>query len=283
MRPFNRAHRIYILLASLVAGGAILLLTAQPSRADPSLFDWDVNNWPRGSLMEVYPGIGVPATVFTITFSGNTELIEDGLPESTPNLTGGITPPEDSLFFSALFTSFTETITITFELSNVAFNTLFQVFDVDDPNSGNGVDRVAISAVDFQGQTVMPTLTAFNPACVEIIGNVATGECFVASDSPNGNVTVEFPGGIAEFTIAYTDAQLGANPDAHGIAVYDIYFEPGFPVPTPTITLTPIFSPTPTATQTPMPHPTETLTPTPTLTPGPLDEELYLPSILKQQ
>ncbi|HJS28195.1 MAG TPA: hypothetical protein VJ768_01135, partial [Anaerolineales bacterium] len=56
------------LLISLVAGGLSFFLITGRISAAPSVFDWDANSWPLGSLSEIYTGIGQPASVLTFTF-----------------------------------------------------------------------------------------------------------------------------------------------------------------------------------------------------------------------
>jgi hypothetical protein len=253
-QPLLRS-RAGILVVSVFLAGVFVFISTGRNLAAPSVFDWDVpsNSWPAGSLMEIYPGIGSPATVFTFTFSGDTDLIENNRPQTQKDhVDGGIDPPEFSLFFSAGFNSNTQSITLTIELSAKSTGVSFLLLDVDSPIPGGlGIDQVAVSGLSPLGTVIFPILTAADPSCVSIVANVATGLCDVDNHTDNGNVLVTFIPEVKKIFIVFGEASPGSPLEAHGIALHDIHFDPEAPTPTPSPT-----GPTPTPV-TPTPTPSE--------------------------
>ena len=291
MKKLFLGSRVSFLILSVLIGGTFLLLSAAIRPAAPSTFDWDdeAHDWPAQSLMQTYTGVGSPATTFTYTFSGYTQRIEQGKPTRSYTITGGLNPAEYTLFYSADFRHITETITLTIDLSIESFNVEFLLMDIDDPNLGTGIDRVEVSGVEPLGAIQLPALTELGP-CVDVTANTAIGICDSPNLSDQGNVQVSFnsPTGLQQIRIVFSEGSVVVDPDAHGIALHDIYFEPGAPEPTSTPSLTPTVSPTPTVTPTPTETPIGGVTPTPSQTPTvtpttePERPELYLPVILKQ-
>ena len=135
----------------------MLHVAVHPVIAAPSIFDWDVNSWPLGSLTQRYTGIGSPLTDFTFTFSGDTSRFESNSPETNQIITGGISPPQNALFFAVKNMSGSESITLTIDLSIKVTDVSFTVMDIDIPTGG--IDKVVVTG-SLQGTTVIPTLTA---------------------------------------------------------------------------------------------------------------------------
>ena len=265
-----KQNRIYrIVFSSIIVFGVVLFLLVQafPINAAPSIFDWDLNPWPTGNKIMSYPGIGSPPTDFTFTFTGDTSQFNLSSPWTNQIITGGIIPAQNSLFVAVDFTSSSQSITLTVDLTLEANNVSFLIFDVDQPVA-DGVDKIVVSGVDVLGAVVLPTLTATDPSCVTVVGNVATGLCLVDNTKNQGNVSVSFNTGIKKIVIEFLEGFNAPDPGAHGVAIFDINFDPKLPPPTNTPTSTATFTPTPTATETSTPTltPTETLTPTPTST-----------------
>jgi hypothetical protein len=129
----------------------------------------------------------------------------------------------------------------------------------------------------------------------------------VGNHTDNGNVTIVYGSPVDTLTIVFGEGSTTAPNIDHGIALYDISFDPfgptSTPTNTPTITDTPTLTPeTPTPTDTmtatpPTATPTSTLeTPTPTSTgpaltetatmiPSPTAEFgsfVYLPVMIKE-
>ena len=82
-------------LSTIIVFVVVLLafVKAFPISAAPSIFDWDVNEWPLGLLTRTYTGIGSPPTDFTFTFTGDTDKFYPSSPETNQIITAGITPP----------------------------------------------------------------------------------------------------------------------------------------------------------------------------------------------
>ncbi|HJS29262.1 MAG TPA: hypothetical protein VJ768_06550 [Anaerolineales bacterium] len=250
---------------------SFFLITGRISAA-PSVFDWDANSWPLGSLSEIYTGIGQPASVLTFTFSGDTDQFElFHSPQTNKVVTGGLNPHEDSLFISADFSAVTQSITLTLDLSIDSANVGFEIFDVDAPNVPEiGRDKVSVSGEDLLGGVVIPTLTALNPTCVDVSGNTATGLIPSDNSSDCGNVSVQFDENIQRVIVVFGDGEASGDPLGHGVGIHDIRFDPGGPTPpTETPTATATKTPTATSTNTPTGSPTGTQTSTPTGTQTP--------------
>ncbi|HJS28493.1 MAG TPA: hypothetical protein VJ768_02655, partial [Anaerolineales bacterium] len=173
-----RSGRRSIALAGALLAGLFLALPAGPILAAPSTFDWDAHDWPSESLSETYSGIGSPATDLTFTFSGDTNRFTNNSPDTNQTLTGGLSPAQDTLFSSFNFSSASQSITLTIDLSLPASGVSLVVFDIDrDTPASSGTEHVTISALDSQGSPVLPALTAADPACVSFTGNTANGLC----------------------------------------------------------------------------------------------------------
>jgi hypothetical protein len=140
-------------------------------------------------------------------------------------ITGGISPAQNSLFFAADFSSNSQSITLTVNLSLVANNVSFLVMDVDHPVP-DGADKIVVTGSDVLGAIVLPTLTATNPTCVDVVGNVATGLCIVDNTLDNGNVSVSFNSGIDKIIIEFREGSSLSDPGGHGVAISDISFDP---------------------------------------------------------
>ena len=261
--------RFVVIGTSLLLATIFLLSTSRQNLAAPSIFDWESNPWPLGSLSQNYSNIGNPATEFSFTFTGDTSRMASTSPETNHSINGGLSPPQNSLFIAARFLSNTESITLTLDLSLPAGYVSFQLFDIDG-NGASVIDRVAIHGSDSQGQPVTPVLIANNPACVSVSGGVATGLCSVNDNQSDGNITANLGAGIKQIVLNFSNASASPAVVLQNMALHDINFDPMLPTPTSTASL-PTYTPSVTPI-TPSPTPTNTLQPpstTPTNTSNP--------------
>jgi len=164
------------------------------------------------------------------------------------------------------FSDYNQAITLTVDLSLEAANISFLVMDIDYPVS-DGKDKVIVTGYDALGTPVLPTMIATDPACVSVTGNVAIGLCEVDNNTmDNGNVSVSFGTAIKIMTIVFEEGFPVRDPGGHGVAIFDISFDPMGTPTTGTPTSTPTRTPTPTGTNTASPTATRTVTVTPTPT-----------------
>lgn len=210
------------------------LSLAIPVLSAPSTFDWDTITWSAGNTVQTFTGIGSPGTDFTFSSSGDTSQFVNSSPEINQTVTGGTT--ENTLFIAVDFLNTSQSITLTTDISPTSVtNVSFTIMDLDrantipdPPNEFDNVDEIEVLGYDYLGNPVFPTLEAANPACVSIVGNVATATCTdVDNTISDGNVTVTFTSAIRQVTINYREgAGAQADPTNHGIAIHDIDFTP---------------------------------------------------------
>ena len=205
-----------------------------PVLSAPSVFDWDTITWSSGATRTTYTGIGSPGTDFTFSSAGNTSQFANSSPEINHIITGGTT--ENTLFIAVDFLNTSQSITFTTDISPTsAIDVSFTVMDLDradtiadPPNEFDNVDEIQVLGYDYLGIPVFPTMVATNPACVNVLSNVATGTCTdVDNATSDGNVTVTFTSAIKQVVINYREgANVQADPTEHNIAFHDIYFTP---------------------------------------------------------
>jgi len=206
-------------------GGPPSLSCSTPS----GQLNWDVNAWPSGSLAQNYTISSVP---FSFAFSGSTNrLINFGgssTPRTATDLSGGLTPAQDSLLYVANFNNTSESITLTFGAGTVGTGVAkmqFSIFDVDISTGGNNsgfVDQLQITG-SFNGSLVVPILTA--SASNTTSGVTATGTAAAGSTSSDGTVVVTFLSPVDTVTITYgSGAGSPSNPGQQGIALHDVNF-----------------------------------------------------------
>ena len=207
-------------------GGGAPILTCTGASGQ---LNWDANAWPAGSLSQSYTTSSVP---FSFAFSGSTSrLITFGgtaMPATTTDLTGGLTPAQNSLIYVANFTNTSQSITLTFGVGAAGTGVAklqFSIFDVDISTGGNNsgfVDQLQVTG-SLNGSLVVPILTA--GVANTTSGITATGTAASASNSSDGTVVVTFLSSVDTVTIAYgSGAGSPSNPGQQGIAVHDIDF-----------------------------------------------------------
>ena len=174
--------------------------------------DWDVNDWPAGSLAQSYAANG---ETFSFSFSGATNRFLPNfsgisLPATNNALTGGLAPAQDSLLVGVNFAFDFEKITLEFSVGTPGIGIpelQFTVFDVD-------INTGAEAFVDFlqvggsiDGVPVAGTLT--NGVANTVAGSSATGIAISGNSSGDGNVVVTFKDAVDRIVIEY-----GSGPGA---------------------------------------------------------------------
>lgn len=228
-------HRFQVTWIFTIVFGLFLVFIV-PVYASVSVFNWGVNSWanPPVTLVQAYPGIGSPATDFNFTFSGDTgEFLPVVSPQTNTTVTGGTSGP--TLFIGANYTSLTQAITLTIDLTTThAISVSFTLMDIDWGSEGNLVlyDEVVVTGSGTSIGAVTPILTATNPSVVTVAGNVATAAgTAVENHMPDGNVFVDFGSQpINQIVIVYRPGPgSSSNPDGGGIGLYNISFTPAMP------------------------------------------------------
>lgn len=233
-RTLVQFTRRAVLHASLFV--LVLALLVTPVLAAPSTFSWATYSWATpGALSQTYTGVGSPTRDITFTFSGDTGFLETNRPATNAIITGGF-PTQNNLFWSVNFDNTDRSVLLTITFNDYVRDVSFTVMDVDinynpgDPTQVDSQDEIVVTGNHAINGSVTPTLTATNPACVSISGNVATAQCNIDNDQSGGNVLVEFNQAITSVTILYREGPLSpTDPQGHGIALHDINFTPSTP------------------------------------------------------
>ena len=200
-----------------------------------SILDWDTVNWPTGSLSETF---AVGGGNVTITFSGDTGALttvadgSPGAPEENNFQTGGIVPPENSLFIRMDFPEGTpavnaQTISVTYAFTHPGGirAPAFTIFDIDS-GLDQWQDAATASAVRANGTVVTPTSIITGPASTSNGVDTATGSAGAGNASADGNVTFLFDfNDITTFTFTYrNNAPNTAGTHNQWAAMHDLTF-----------------------------------------------------------
>ncbi len=199
-----------------------------------SVFDWDTNNWPAGSLSQNYT---VGATPFAFSFTGDTGFFQNNAvwggqaPITNNFLTGGLTPAENALLFVLNYPSSSSQVLVTANVGTAGIGVeglQFSAFDVDEnPNTSsnvNFIDRLRVFGF-LSGSAVTPVLT--QGVANTVSGTTATGIAGAASTSADGTVVITFLEPVDEVRIFYdNDPAVAANPGQQGISIHDLTFCP---------------------------------------------------------
>jgi hypothetical protein len=229
-------HLWKLLCAALVT--AVFALPSAPAGA--VTLDWDVHTWSPGALSQSFD-IDPERTGndITLAITGNTNVLAvdpaSGVqtPAVNQSLHGGLTPPQNSLFFHLVSERPTDSITITItfsaEYTEGVTNVSFTLFDIDKSNYRDKVSDISATSID--GTTMFaPSITVgsavntsgggFNQT---ITGNSADPDTGVGSGA--GNATISFSGyGIRSVTFKFENAT--AFPSPQEFALGDITFTP---------------------------------------------------------
>ncbi|MDW3095749.1 MAG: DUF11 domain-containing protein [Gammaproteobacteria bacterium] len=204
---------------------AILLLCAVSTHADVTTqLDWDSLTWPAGSTSQTYTigsgDVSITLNGSTDTPPGDTGGLANGSPFITNDLTGGLSPIQDSLEINVDYpaTSLQQIpIIIDFTHPGGVSNVSFNIFDVD---LGSWVDVVQVTATTDGVTYFNPTSIASNSANTSDGINTVTGTSG-SSSSSNGTATFTFANsGITQIRILYSNQ----NTAFQWIALHDINF-----------------------------------------------------------
>ena len=204
---------------------AILLLFAVKSHADVTTqLNWDAVTWPAGSTSQTYTlgsgDVSITLNGPTDTPPGDTGGLSNGSPFITNDLTGGLSPLQDSLEINVDYpaTSLQQIpIIIDFTHPGGVSNVGFSIFDVD---LGSWVDVVEVTATTDGVTYFNPTSIVSNAANSSDGINTVTGTSGSVSSS-NGTASFTFANsGITQIRILYSNQ----NTAFQWIALHDINF-----------------------------------------------------------
>ena len=183
-----------------------------------TVFDWDGRTWTAGSLNNNYTLTNVG--IFNIGISSSIPFVA-GSPALNGNLTGGLSPVQNSLFLNMNNTLLSHTSTAVIALPTAVPAMQFRLHDVDF-GSGTFADKVTVTG-SFNGNTVFPTLT--NGVSNYVIGNVVIGDAGATDTTSAGNVAVTFVSPVDTITIIYGNHTTApADPGNQWMSIHDISF-----------------------------------------------------------
>ncbi|GEM_PF-335761 len=187
------------------------------------LFDWDGKSWP-GSAPYNY-ALGSLGTMNLALVNPGAWLDNSSLGGQSPTLqsdvTGGLSPAQQSLIQLVNLANRTDVVTTTITLPRAMAGAQFTVFDVD-WGSNQFADRITVSG-RLNGVAVLPVLT--NGVANYVIGNTAYGDASSGNTSNNGNVVVTFATPVDTIVIEYGNHSLApSDPGQQAISLHDITF-----------------------------------------------------------
>jgi uncharacterized repeat protein (TIGR01451 family) len=183
-----------------------------------TVFDWDGRTWNAGSLSNSYALTNVGT--FDIDISTSTAFVA-GSPALNSNLTGGLSPVQNSLFLNMNNTLRSDVSTTVIDLPTAVPGLQFRLHDVDF-NATSFADKVTVTGT-FNGTAVTPTLT--NGVSNYVIGNVAIGDTGAGDTTAVGNVVVTFLSPVDKVTVVYGNHTTApADPGNQWMSIHDISF-----------------------------------------------------------
>ena len=217
-----------------------VLLTLLPlvSVASDEIVDWDAVTWTpagRTNLSQTYAS-GAGSVALTVSgntsFLGDPTIAMDDSPGLNANNTGGIVPPEQSLYISTNYPDASNPeVTITLDFADYpdgVSNVQITVFDVD--AAGAFHDNVRVTATNNTG-TINPTMLTSStqngitgPATISGVPGVGA-----PSDSSDGNALFVFAQfGITQVQVVYSNIIGLGDPGFQSISIHDVLFvDPG--------------------------------------------------------
>jgi hypothetical protein len=206
---------------------AFALFLAIPGLPAATL-SWGAVTWTAGSLSNTYTVGGVNVTV---TFSGNTGVLQSGNPNTTSAQIGGTGKP--SLQADVLFpNSSTAGITVTIKFSTPVYVQNLNILDVDATLSNGGwQDKIsAIQGLTAGGQTINAVSVVGGGTAVSVTGSqsagwTALGQTSTTNDSTS-NVSVSFGNSqVTQISFLYSPGtSQPSNPQAQRIGLDNITF-----------------------------------------------------------
>jgi len=222
----------------LVLGLLICGFTLMPWSARAVVLDWDSINWSSGSLTQSFDiDASNPGNDVTITISGNTSFFAQNVNDTT-DLTGGLSPAQESLFMNMNYDTRSQSITVSvsFNYANGVTGVGFTIFDIDKSTAGNDsgyTDKIVLLGKSTTGTLVAPT-TITTSSANETVGSgtniYVRGTAGATDTTGSGNATYAFSSTITNFTFTYgNDSSAPSNPGNQWIALHDITFTPKVP------------------------------------------------------
>ena len=202
-----------------------VLIFCSFARADVTTqLDWDSVSWPAGSTAQSYTigsgDVSVTLNGPTDTPAGDTAGLANGSPFITDDLTGGLSPVQDSLEINVDYSSPSSQqipIIIDFSHPGGVSDVSFSIFDVD---RGSWIDVVEVTATIDGINFFNPTTIISNSANSSDGVNTVTGTGGSVSSS-NGTATFTFANsGITQIRIIYSNQTTAFQ----WIALHDINF-----------------------------------------------------------
>jgi len=233
----TRAKYTGLLPLSLLA----LALWLLPASAQAVVLDWDAVNYSSGSLSQSFDiDASNPGDDITITITGDTSYFAQNVNDNS-NLTGGLSPAQQSLFMNMNYSSESQSIrvTVTFHYAYGVENVSFSIFDIDEDDSNDRnvgyTDKIALLGKNLSGTLVAPT-TITDSSDNEQVGTgtnrYVRGNDSASDSSSSGTASYTFSGtnAITEFTFTYgNDANSPNNPGNQWISLHDITYTPKIP------------------------------------------------------
>ncbi|MFK7795791.1 MAG: DUF11 domain-containing protein [Gammaproteobacteria bacterium] len=204
---------------------AVMLLLSLNSQADVATqLDWDVLTWAAGSTSQTYTigsgDVAISLNGPTDTPAGDTSGLANGSPFITDDLTGGLSPIQESLEINVDYPATSSQqipIIIDFTHPGGVRDVSFSIFDLD---RGSWTDVVEVTATTDGINYFNPTTIVDNAANNSNGVNTVTGTGGSVSSS-NGTATFTFASsGITQIRIIYSNQ----NTAFQWIALHDINF-----------------------------------------------------------
>lgn len=210
----DHASRAFTVSATRIAGTPPTLMCP----VGTTIFDWDGRTWATGSLNNSYTLTNVG--IFNINISSSIAFVA-GSPTLNANLTGGLSPVQNSLFLNMNNTLLAQTSTAVIALPTAVPAMQFRLHDVDF-GAASFADKVTVTGT-FNGNAVFPTLT--NGVSNYVSGNVAIGDAGAGDTTSAGNVVVTFVSPVDTITIVYGNHTTApADPGNQWMSIHDISF-----------------------------------------------------------
>ncbi len=233
----TRSKYIGLLTLSLLA----LALWLLPASAQAVVLDWDSVNWSSGSLSQSFDiDPNNAGNDITITITGDTSFLAQNVNDNS-NLTGGLSPTQQSLFMNMNYSNENQFIlvTVTFHYDYGVEDVSFSIFDIDENDSNDSnvgyTDKIALLGNNLSGNLVAPT-DINDSSDNEIVSSgtniYVRGNDGASDTSGSGTASYEFSGTnvINQFSFTYgNDANSPKNPGNQWISLHDITFKPKVP------------------------------------------------------
>ena len=205
------------LFYKLLKYGIVLFLFVGVSLS-AAVLDWDAEQWsPDGALSQEYTDVDGSGVDINVSMTDDTNRFINSTPNDDTN----------SLTLQVNFRSKTEkiTTTITFSKPVILKDLVFR--DID---SGSFNDKVIITAVDIDGNTIAPNNVRIGNEVVALSTTEyeSSGNGTLANDDPDGFITFDFSSAyITEMSFVYTSGSTADNnPGSQYLWFNNVIFEP---------------------------------------------------------